>query len=307
MKILIAEDELFYRHLLVSTVREWGYEPIARGNGLAAGEHLLARLTAPKIAILDWMMPRMDGLEVCRRLRALVRPEPTYVIMLTAAEGKENIVTALESGADDFVTKPFDREELRARIRVGPADRRPADEPVGRLRVRPRGRGQEPLHPGPRRARHGVCRGPGGASWPLGRRRGRPSARGPAARHRQDQHSRRHPGQARQADAEEMRDHRRSIPVEGVKIIEPLQSLHDVIPLVRWHHERLDGRGYPDGLEGDAIPLLVRILSVADVYDALSSDRPYRAALPHAESLGILRENARRGDSIPSWSNGSVP
>ena len=84
-------------------------------------------------------------------------------------------------------------------------------------------------------------------------------------------------------------------PVQGVKIIEPLQSLHDVIPLVRWHHERLDGRGYPDQIQGDAIPLLVRILTVADIYDALSSDRPYRLALPHAECLDILRKNARDG------------
>ena len=86
---------------------------------------------------------------------------------------------------------------------------------------------------------------------------------------------------------------------QGVSIIEPLQSLHDVIPLVRWHHERLDGRGYPDGLRGDAIPPLVRILSVVDVYDALSSDRPYRKAIPHAECLQILAENAAGGGLDP--------
>jgi putative two-component system response regulator len=84
-------------------------------------------------------------------------------------------------------------------------------------------------------------------------------------------------------------------PVQGVKIIEPLQSLHDVIPLVRWHHERLDGRGYPDGLREGAIPLLVRILTVADIYDALSSHRPYRQALPPAECLHILRKYAADG------------
>jgi putative two-component system response regulator len=84
-------------------------------------------------------------------------------------------------------------------------------------------------------------------------------------------------------------------PVQGVKIIEPLESLHDVIPLVRWHHERLDGRGYPDGIQGDAISLLVRILTVADIYDALTSHRPYRQALPHAECLAILRQCAADG------------
>src|SRR5262249_13852048 len=70
-------------------------------------------------------------------------------------------------------------------------------------------------------------------------------------------------------------------PAQGGKIIEPLESLRDTVPLIRWHHERLDGRGYPDGLKGDQIPHLVRILAVADVYDALLSERPYRAAVPH--------------------------
>src|SRR4051812_33778706 len=71
-------------------------------------------------------------------------------------------------------------------------------------------------------------------------------------------------------------------PAQGVKMIEPLDSVRDTIPLIRWHHERMDGKGYPDGLPGARIPLLVRALSVADVFDALSSDRPYRAGLPFA-------------------------
>lgn len=82
---------------------------------------------------------------------------------------------------------------------------------------------------------------------------------------------------------------------EGVRIIEPMQSLHDVVPLVRWHHERLNGKGYPDGLVVKEIPFLVRILSVADVYDALHSARPYRAAMPHEKCLSILRQDATQG------------
>jgi putative two-component system response regulator len=84
-------------------------------------------------------------------------------------------------------------------------------------------------------------------------------------------------------------------PVQGAHIIEPLHALRDTLPLIRWHHERLDGRGYPDGLKGDTIPLLVRILSVADVYDALASDRPYRTSMPHEQCLAILRDDALRG------------
>jgi putative two-component system response regulator len=88
-------------------------------------------------------------------------------------------------------------------------------------------------------------------------------------------------------------------PVQGVRIVEPLRSIRDVIPLVRWHHERLDGHGYPDGLFGGAIPLAVRVLSVADVYDALVSARPYRPPLPRDECLRLLNESADGGGLDP--------
>jgi putative two-component system response regulator len=88
-------------------------------------------------------------------------------------------------------------------------------------------------------------------------------------------------------------------PTLGVEIVKPLQSLQDVLPLIRWHHERLDGRGYPDGLSGEKIPFLVRVLSVADVYDALSSERPYRPAMPHEQCLEIMRSDADSGGLDP--------
>jgi putative two-component system response regulator len=293
MKILIAEDEFFYRHLLASTVREWGYEPVAVDNGLAAWEHLRAG-DAPKIAVIDWMMPRMDGLEVCRRLRALVQPEPTYVIMLTARDGKENIVTALESGADDFVTKPFDREELRARIQVG---RRIVGLQTSQSVVFAFARAVEAKSPYTQGHAERVTE----YALGLARRLGLSASELDLLRRGGLLHDigkisipdaiLDKPGKLTEDEMQIIAQH----PVQGVKIIEPLQSLHDVIPLVRWHHERLDGRGYPDRLQGDAIPLLVRILTVADIYDALSSDRPYRAALPRSECLEILRKNAREG------------
>ena len=88
-------------------------------------------------------------------------------------------------------------------------------------------------------------------------------------------------------------------PAEGARIVEPLRSARDVIPLIRWHHERMDGRGYPDGLAGGAIPLLVRVLAVADVYDALASDRPYRPAMPHGRCREVMAEDAAGGGLDP--------
>jgi putative two-component system response regulator len=87
--------------------------------------------------------------------------------------------------------------------------------------------------------------------------------------------------------------------IQGARIVEPLRSIRDAVPLIRWHHERLDGQGYPDGLSGKEIPLLVRILAVADVYDSLASKRPYRSAIPHELCLELLHLNALGGGIDP--------
>src|SRR4051812_1647877 len=118
MRILLAEDNSFYRRALEMTLKEWGYDVVSVADGVSAW-NILQEENAPKLAILDWMMPGLEGPQVCRRLRAAFRHEPTYVIILTAKDGTENAVAALESGADDFVMKPFDRDELHARLRVG--------------------------------------------------------------------------------------------------------------------------------------------------------------------------------------------
>jgi sigma-B regulation protein RsbU (phosphoserine phosphatase) len=117
MKILIAEDDPVSRCFLEVTLVKWGYEVISTCDGNQAWEAL--QRDAPVIAILDWMMPGIDGAEVCRRARTIETTMPTYVIMLTAKSEKQDVVEGLGAGADDFVTKPFNRAELRARIKVG--------------------------------------------------------------------------------------------------------------------------------------------------------------------------------------------
>ena len=118
MRVLMAEDDLVSQRLLQTVLTKWGYTPVVVSNGGDAWE-VLQQTDAPSLAILDWMMPVMDGVDVCRAARALERDCPTYLILLTAKGQKEDIVTGLRAGADDFLTKPFDREELHARVQVG--------------------------------------------------------------------------------------------------------------------------------------------------------------------------------------------
>jgi sigma-B regulation protein RsbU (phosphoserine phosphatase) len=117
-KVLIADDDAISARVLEGTLRQWGHDVVVTRDGLAAWDILRAD-DPPKIAILDWMMPELEGPEVCRRTRALARPVPTYLILLTAKGKSDDIVAGLGSGADDYVTKPFDRAELRSRIGVG--------------------------------------------------------------------------------------------------------------------------------------------------------------------------------------------
>jgi phosphoserine phosphatase RsbU/P len=118
MKILIADDDLICRSMLEDQLTDWGHEVISVADGTAAW-HVLQSADAPSIAVLDWMMPGMDGIAVCQEVRARARSSPPYLILLTSLQEKPSIVTGLKSGADDYVCKPFDPDELHARIDVG--------------------------------------------------------------------------------------------------------------------------------------------------------------------------------------------
>lgn len=118
MKILIADDEVMSRRLLQKTMERAGYEVIAVENGRLAADEL-CKPDGPKLALLDWMMPELDGPGVCREVRKRKEHSYVYMVLLTSKEKKEDIVAGLKSGADDYLTKPFDAEELKARLRTG--------------------------------------------------------------------------------------------------------------------------------------------------------------------------------------------
>jgi two-component system, cell cycle response regulator len=118
VKILIAEDDPITRRLLQDHLTKWGHETVVCSDGSQAWQ-VLQRDDAPKLVILDWMMPEMDGPTICRELRNLEKQSYIYVILLTARNLKEDIIEGLESGADDYIIKPFDAHELRVRVRAG--------------------------------------------------------------------------------------------------------------------------------------------------------------------------------------------
>jgi two-component system cell cycle response regulator len=116
--VLIAEDDRLFRRILERWFEQWDYQVTAVEDGLAAWE-VMQKEDAPSLVILDWMMPGMDGLEVCRRIRSRDQGPYNYVLLLTAKDDKQDVVAGLEAGADDYLTKPFDVDELRARVRAG--------------------------------------------------------------------------------------------------------------------------------------------------------------------------------------------
>lgn len=117
MKILVAEDEYTTRMMVQVCLENWGYSVESVADGKAAW-HILSGKKPPEIAILDWEMPEINGMELCRKIKSMDRNTPIHVIMLTARDSKTDITQGFDAGADDYITKPFNDDELRARIRV---------------------------------------------------------------------------------------------------------------------------------------------------------------------------------------------
>ena len=118
MRILVADDDLLYRKLLEASLRSWNQDVILASDGDQAWD-AISDTSKPLLAILDWSMPGQDGLELCERIRSLPANRLVYVILLTARSSREDIIRGLESGADDYITKPCHHDELYARIQVG--------------------------------------------------------------------------------------------------------------------------------------------------------------------------------------------
>jgi putative two-component system response regulator len=289
--VLVVDDIESNLRLLQAYLKEVECDVVFSSSGERAIELLLHG--APDLVLLDVNMPGLDGFEVCRHIKEEAATRLVPVVMITALDRSEDRVRALEAGADDFMTKPVDRVELVARVRSALKLKalydtlESAEHVIFSLASAVEAKDSYTEAHTERVARAARQLGEwlglrdddldalfrGGMVHDIGKI-GIPDA------------ILLKPGPLNAAETRIMREH----PVIGERIVRPLKSGAPLLPIIRHHHERFDGRGYPDGLRGQDIPLLARIVAVCDAHDALISDRPYRKGLALAEAKQILRD-----------------
>lgn len=295
-KILVVDDNVAVRELLAELLRVQGFEVMTASDGQAA----LAEFSRqqPDLILLDVVMPGLDGFEVCRRLKQDPEHRLTPVVLVTGLSATEDRVRGIEAGADDFLSKPVDRTELFARVRSLLSLKAHTDElerAEAVLFALARSiEGKDPYT-------EGHCERLSDYSTRLGSRVGFAEEQLTALRRAGTVHDigkvavpdavLLKPGPLTPEEQAIIRQH----PVVGERICAPLKSFRQVLPIIRHHHEKLDGTGYPDGLKGEAIPVTARVLQIVDVYDALTTERPYKKALPVADALAVMEEETHKG------------
>jgi putative two-component system response regulator len=305
-KVVIADDVQANLNLLSGILTREGYSVHSAGDGLAALDLVVSEM--PDLVVSDVMMPGIDGFELCRRVKSNPATRLTPVVLVTSLGEREDRIAGINAGADDFLTKPFDPHELRARVRSlvnlkrFTDDLDSADSVILSLGLIVEARDGTTGNHCQRMAAYAAAFGAhldlpsediaalhrGGYLHDVGKV-GVPDS------------ILNKPGKLTPAEFETMKRHT----VIGDALCGDLRLLRPVRPIARHHHERRDGSGYPDGLRGDDIPLLAQITGIVDVYDALTSDRPYRKALTEKAALEELRQEAacgwRRSDLVDEF------
>jgi len=299
-RVLVVDDNPSVAQLLQELLATDGHQVETAGDGVEALERVANR--PPDLILLDLDMPRLDGFQVCRHVKNSPATRLIPVIIISAQTEFQSKLQAWEMGADDFLTKPFQRVEVLARCRCllrikGLVEERESAEAVVFALARAVEAKSPYTHGHSERVKEYALRL--AAQLHLHQSKWDTLAKG-ALLHDIGKISTpdailNKAGPLTSEEFTVVKDHT----WQGARIVEPLRSLRDVAPLIRWHHERLDGRGYPDALAGDQLSLEVRLLAVADVYDSLASDRPYRPPIPHARCLELLRTNAAGGGLDP--------
>jgi putative two-component system response regulator len=294
--ILVVDDQEPNRELLDELLTAQGCKVITVPDGASAFLELTR--TQVDLVLMDVMMPNLSGFEICDKIKS--NPETCLipVVLITALSEKEDRIEGIKAGADDFLTRPVDRTELLARVRSLLRLKQRTDElerAEAVLFTLARSiEGKDPYT-------HGHCERLSEGSARLGAHLGLAEEEITALRRAGVVHDigkvavpdaiLLKPGKLTEDEWKLMREHS----VVGERICAPLKSFRLVLPIIRHHHEKLDGSGYPDGLRGDAIPMTARILQIVDVYDALTTARPYKRAFSIADAFQTMREEVDKG------------
>ena len=294
--ILVADDQAANRELLEELLTAQGCKVITVPDGAAVVEELTH--TQVDLVLLDVMMPHLNGFEVCQKIKSNPEAYLIPVVLITALSDKQDRIEGIKAGADDFLTRPVDRAELLARVGSLLKLKQRTDElqrAEAVLFTLARSiEGKDPYT-------HGHCERLSEYSARLGEHLKLSEGQLIALRRAGVVHDvgkvavpdsiLLKPGRLTEEEWKVIREH----PVVGERICAPLKSFRLVLPIIRHHHEKLDGSGYPDGLRGDAIPITARILQIVDVYDALTTERPYKRAFSITDALQTMKEEVAKG------------
>jgi putative two-component system response regulator len=296
LNILAVDDDPKSLEMLEVFLEAEGHKVRKAADGQKALE--MINESKPDMVITDAMMPRLNGFELCRRIKEGRHTSLLPVIIVTALDQKEDRIKGINAGCDDFFSKPFDRLELQARVKTLGRLKRSNDDLerteevlktlANSVEARDGTTGdhcQRLIEMGTdfadylgldqrdidTIAKAGILHDIGKIAVP------------DAVLLK--------PGRLNDQEWAFIKTH----PVEGERLLKPLRTMQNVLPIVRHHHERFDGSGYPDGLAGVEIPYLARVFQFVDIYDALSSSRPYKEAMSDAETLALMQKETRDG------------
>jgi putative two-component system response regulator len=294
--ILVADDNEASCELVSALLSAEGYQVVCATNGQQA----LTVVDGGSIdlALLDVVMPHPTGFEVCQAMKGKPETRLIPVILLTSLNSDADRIHGIMCGADDFLNKPVNKQELLARVHSLLRLKRFTDEldnaEAVLFSLALTIEAKDPYTEGhcDRLSKYSVALGEklglsedtrlalrrGGLIHDIGKL-GVP------------EHILLKPGPLTPEERKIMEQHT----VLGERICAPLRSFRHVLPIIRHHHEKQDGSGYPDGLNGAQVPFTARILQITDIYDALTTDRPYRKALPLEKAFAIMREEVKRG------------
>ncbi len=297
-KILVADDEKESANVLKEILKANGYDVTVASDGQEAMGHIRRNPRGYDLFVLDIFMPHVSGNEILIAVKSKEETRLTPVIMITGLGDEKDKIAAIDNGCDDFLTKPYSVTELLARVRsllkmkFANDDLDGAENVIFSLARAIEAKDAYTQGHTERVSQLALSLGEllglskdekdalfkGGILHDIGKI-GVPDS------------ILNKPGKLNDAEFEIIKKH----PDIGAKICTKLNSIKSAIPVIRSHHEKLDGSGYPDGLKGDALPAVARIMAIVDVYDALTSTRSYRAAMPKERAIQILFKEADEG------------